>query len=185
MLIDGDDEFIGKYAFQVMNSAYQQKRDVWIAYSNYKTNLFIYGISRPYKSRHSHANGKKRVSGTFIGPIRTWRVKLVRSIPKEHHQMKNGKWLDSCYDDAIAHPLVELAGFERTAYIPEIFYEYNTFYGDNDDATQERVMHRLEIYAHILTIPVLDQLKSLAETKKDPVIEKELNADWKKKFKLL
>lgn len=24
MLMDGDDEFIGKYAFQIMNSAYQQ-----------------------------------------------------------------------------------------------------------------------------------------------------------------
>ena len=45
MLMDGDDQFIGKYAFQVMNSAYQQNKDLWMAYSNYKTNYYEYGRS--------------------------------------------------------------------------------------------------------------------------------------------
>lgn len=89
-----------------MNSAYQRKQDTWVAYSNYKTNYFIFGISQAYKSRLSHASGKNRLVGTFIGPIRTWRVKLVRSIPIENHKMKDGNWLDTVYDDALAHPLV-------------------------------------------------------------------------------
>lgn len=38
MLLDGDDELIGKYSFQLLNSAYQQNPDLWIVYSNYKNN---------------------------------------------------------------------------------------------------------------------------------------------------
>ncbi len=81
MLIDGDDEFIGRYAFQVMNSAYQQNKDIWIAYSNLKNNYYIPGLSRSYTSDQNHIKEGKRLSGSFIGPIRTWRVKLIYNIP--------------------------------------------------------------------------------------------------------
>ncbi len=40
VLIDGDDEFIGKHALQVINSAYQQNPNLWIVYSNCKTNYY-------------------------------------------------------------------------------------------------------------------------------------------------
>lgn len=54
MLIDGDDEFIGRYAFQTMNAAYQSGQDIWIAYANYKTNLYSLGLSKSYKSDDDH-----------------------------------------------------------------------------------------------------------------------------------
>lgn len=38
------------------------------------------------------------------------------------------------YDDSLAHPLIELARYQRTYYVPEILYEYNTNYGDNDNS---------------------------------------------------
>lgn len=38
VLLDGDDELIGKNSFQLLNSAYQQNSDLWIVYSNYKNN---------------------------------------------------------------------------------------------------------------------------------------------------
>lgn len=47
MLLDGDDELIGKYAFQVMNSIYQQNPQLWVVYSNYKANTYMYGRSLP------------------------------------------------------------------------------------------------------------------------------------------
>lgn len=46
-----------------------------------------------------------------------------------------GMWLDTVYDDAIQHCLVELSGLERLEYIPKILYEYNKFYGDNDNSS--------------------------------------------------
>lgn len=40
-----------------------------------------------------------------IGPIRSWRVKVIRSIPIAHHKTLYGYWLDVMYDDAFQHPL--------------------------------------------------------------------------------
>jgi hypothetical protein len=51
-----------------------------------------------------HKDGKRnRVSD--IGPIRTWRVKVVRNIPLSYHLMENGAWLDTVYDEAIQHSI--------------------------------------------------------------------------------
>ncbi len=50
--------------------------------------------------------------------------------------MQNGQWLDTGYDDALIHPLVELATLKRIAYVPEMMYEYNREYGANDDSNE-------------------------------------------------
>lgn len=105
MLMDGDDEFIGKYAFQVMNSAYQQQPDLFVAYSNYKTNYYGFGRSRGMSSEFDHAAGGRRSYISIFGPIRTWRTQVVYNIPLAHHKMQNGEWLDTVYDDALSHPL--------------------------------------------------------------------------------
>lgn len=47
--MDGDDQLIGKYAFQVMNAAYQKNSNLWVVYSNYKNNYYEFGISREMK----------------------------------------------------------------------------------------------------------------------------------------
>ncbi len=103
MLIDGDDQFIGKYAFQVINSAYQQKPDLWVVYSNYKTNYYGYGRSIGFTLETEHALNNKRLFVSAISPIRTWRVKLLYNIPIAHHKMADGKWLDTVYDDVMQY----------------------------------------------------------------------------------
>jgi hypothetical protein len=90
MLMDGDDEFVGKYAFHVMNAAYQQQQDIWVAYSNYKTNFYGYGRSRGMTSEYDHAAGNRRSYISFFGAIRTFRVKVIYNIPPIHHKMANG-----------------------------------------------------------------------------------------------
>lgn len=71
----------------------------------------------------------------MLGPIRTWKVKVLYHIPPAHHKLANGEWLDTVYDDAISHPLAELSTVKRMRYVPEVLYEYNMRYGDNDDST--------------------------------------------------
>lgn len=100
-----------------MNSAYQQNPDLWVAYSNYKTNYYEYGRSKRFYNDFNHANNGKRLYVSSIGPIRTWKVKLIYQIPPLHHKMINGEWLDTVYDDALQHPLLELSTVERVRYI--------------------------------------------------------------------
>jgi hypothetical protein len=100
-----------------MNAAYQHKPDLWVAYSNYKTNHYGYGRSAGFTFESEHAINGRRLFISTIGAIRTWRVKLLYHIPIFHHKMANGQWLDTVYDDAIQHPLLELATVERVKYI--------------------------------------------------------------------
>jgi hypothetical protein len=89
-----------------MNSAYQQQPNLWAVYSNYKTNYYDYGRSTLFTSENEHVLNNRRLFISSIGPIRTWRVKLLYNIPMAHHKMPNGKWLDTVYDDAIQHPIL-------------------------------------------------------------------------------
>lgn len=114
LLVDGDDELIGKQAFSMINNLYTKSRllneEKWIVYSNFKSNLYNYGTSQRLESMDLVVKDGKRIRKHVIGPIRTWRVELVQSIPLAYHQNKTGHWLDTLYDDAIQHSLIELSG---------------------------------------------------------------------------
>lgn len=58
------------------------------------------------------------MQGHYLGQLRTWKNKLVRSIPMQYHQTKSNNWLDTVYDDAIQHCLFELASVTRVMYVP-------------------------------------------------------------------
>ncbi len=56
-------------------------------------------------------------------------------------------------------------------------------YGGNDDMKGN---HRIQVYyEHIIKLPVLDQLKSLADTTIDKDVQAELNEGLNKKYKIL
>lgn len=157
-----------------MNSAYQQQPDLFFAYSNYKTNYYGFGRSRGLYSEFDHAANGRRAYMSVFGPIRTWKTKVVYNIPMAHHKMQDGEWLDTVYDDALSHPLFELASVKRSRYIPEILYDYNIRYGDNDDSTSAKIKHRGEAYKHVLSLPLLSQLENLDKTIMDAEIYAEL-----------
>lgn len=140
MLLDGDDEFIGRYAFQVINSQYQKKKS-WLVYSNYKSNFNEYGGSKNFIRFEQAVVNNKRQRRYFIGPVRTWKVKLIHAIPLKYHLNPKGIWLDTIYDEAIQFPLLELCRTnQRAVYIPEVLYEYNRLYSVvNDYIGQARV----------------------------------------------
>lgn len=103
--------------------------DRWIVYSTFKTNLYSYGSSQVLIKMENLVFNSSRKANHIIGPIRTWRVKLLYNIPLEYHQNSSGQWIDTVSDDAIQHSVVELAGLSRIKYIPEMLYEYNKWYG--------------------------------------------------------
>ena len=145
----------------VMNSGYQKNMNRWIVYSTFKSNLYTYGTSQDLVNMDYLLRNNKRKSNHFIGPIRTWRVKLLYNIPIQYHQNSSGHWIDTVYDDAMQHSIVELAGISRVKYIPEMLYEYNKLYGDNDDSTQEKKIHRRATYQWMLGLTPLNKLDSL------------------------
>ena len=91
--------------------------------------------------------------------------------------MSNGKWLDTVSDDAIQHPLLELATVKRVKYINEIMYEYNVKYGDNDDSSPQKVRYRKSVYAQLLKLKPLEPLESLNKAVKKAQVQSVLRAD--------
>ena len=118
VIVDGDDQLIGRYAFKLLNTFYQRYSHIWIAYTNFHASVYTPGTSRPIRSDDYLLGPEgKRLSRHYIGPIRSWKVNLIRRVPLEHHQFRNGTWFDTLYDDAIQHPLFELARHKRIKYI--------------------------------------------------------------------
>jgi hypothetical protein len=94
-------------------------------------------------------------------PLRTWRVKFIRSIPLVHHQHEYGGWLDTLYDESLQYVMLEMAGPSRFAYIPVITYEYNRNYGSNDDSSTEKILHRFGVLSYVHSLQMEVALTSL------------------------
>ena len=45
-----------------------------------------------------------------MGPLMSWKVKLMKKIPLEYHQYSDGRWIDIMYEDALQHAFYELSG---------------------------------------------------------------------------
>ena len=147
-----------------MNSAYVSDENTWVAFSGYVNMLFQNGRSYPFEDEHDLSTiHEKRRFGHFISPIRTWKVSLVRAIPKEHHEDFSGSWLETLYDDGIMYPLNELAGTERIKYINELNYFYNNLYTGGDGDTFLKRFSRFWFKIEILLRKPLEKLGSLEE----------------------
>ncbi len=57
--------------------------------------------------------------------LKTFRAGLFQKIKHEDFQDESGKWLPYARDLALMFPLLEMAGYDRTAFIPEPIYVYN------------------------------------------------------------
>jgi hypothetical protein len=72
-------------------NAYYQDPETWVAYSNYKSNFYGYGRSRKlnFESDYINSNGK-RLTISFLGAVRTWKVQLITQIPASYHKTNHG-----------------------------------------------------------------------------------------------
>ena len=105
------------------------------------------------------AGGRRRFH--FIAPLTTWRVKLIRSIPLKYHQLENGAWLNTLYDDALQFAFRELATVSRIKYIPYITYGYNTGYGSNDNSDMEKIKDRISVFEYVIYKDSLHKLNDI------------------------
>lgn len=89
--IDGDDEFMGKQTFKIINYYFLKKKK-WAIWSKSMTNFYKYGPSQPYKYQSqimTHSTGK-RLRTHLVGALRCYYVSLLRRIKLEDHQTDDG-----------------------------------------------------------------------------------------------
>lgn len=144
-----------------MNAGYQKHPEAWVVYTNFKSSDYGYGVGfhRPNESEYIGCDG--RVNAHYLTPLRTWKVKFIRSIPLVHHQLEYGGWYDTLYDEGLQYVMLELAGPSRFFYIPVINYEYNRSYGSNDDSSKEKLLHRFAVLSYVHSFKMEKPLNSL------------------------
>jgi hypothetical protein len=138
MIIDGDDELIGKYVFKLINAAYHQLQSLAI-YTNHiqskREILLDIGISRPYSASVKTQNSY-RYERHYYSHLRSTWVDLFLLVKKDAFKDKNGQWFTNAVDNAIFYPIFEMSCGE-VEYLNEITYKYNTYTGNNVDNMEE------------------------------------------------
>lgn len=129
IILDGDDEIVGKQVFKLFNAIYQAQ-GMWVVYTNFMTERGSVGYSRQYSDRVKE-NHSYRQSGFMISHLRSFYTKLFSYIKDEDLKDDNGDWVKAGNDVAMYIPIMEMSG-KKVNYIPELTYLYNPNTGLNN-----------------------------------------------------
>ena len=134
VLVDGDDELLGRNAFKVFSHLYQ-KNNADVVYSNHlqfytHTRQVYRGWSMSYSDDEKRSNRYRDVPQR-IAHLRSFKASLFLKIKEEDMKDKNGEWFTSTYDEVICLPILEMS-CGKIVYVDEFFYLYNFGIGTND-----------------------------------------------------
>lgn len=105
MIIDGDDQLIGQYVFQLINIQFS-KEPLWVMHSFYKDDRFQEGFNLPSTSDYIYNFLGRRKWIFFFSPLRSLLVKLIRKLPTREHMMPLGNAIfDTMCDAAVQYGL--------------------------------------------------------------------------------
>ncbi len=148
--LDADDWFYDNHSLKIVKSYYSENPNLllthgsWIAYPNPN----IQTNNGSYKPEDFQNNGIRNLSlGNWrASHTKTMKYVLFRNIKESDLKDSNGKWLKSAYDTSFFFPALEMAGFNRIQYIPEITYVYNRETQYNDDKVNTSLQEQCTIY---------------------------------------
>jgi hypothetical protein len=129
MIVDGDDELLGRQVLKVFNAVFQEKK-LWFVYSNFLTVTGAIGFSRPFPTNTIKGNSYR--SYPFVtSHLRAFYTKLFLNIKEEDLKDGRGEYFKAANDVAICLPILEQS-HERVGYLPEMTYYYNSNTGLNN-----------------------------------------------------
>lgn len=115
MVVDGDDELIGRQVLKLLNVIYQ-KTGAWVVYSNFITEEGKLGYSRPYPKRIIEGNLYRRYP--FVAShLRSAYTSLLRAIKEEDLKDESGIYFSAANDVSFMLPCLEMA-HRRVVYVP-------------------------------------------------------------------
>ncbi len=141
--LDADDWFSTNKALEIVKGYYDKKPELLVTHGSWQpcpkgsanTN------NAPY-TRHDFIKGIRDLSmGAWRGShLRTMKYKVYKHIDQDREfKWSDGRWLESSYDLSLMYPALEMAGFNRVQFIPEILYIYNRETRYNDDKINGRL----------------------------------------------
>jgi hypothetical protein len=118
--LDGDDELAHDEVLWHVWEAYHSIDDLWLTYGQ-----FMFGVDGKRGHCAPYQKGENlRTSPWRASHLRTFRAGLFKRIRPESLQ-RDGQWIPQCRDLVLMFPMIEMAGLERTLFIPEILVIYH------------------------------------------------------------
>ena len=77
MLVDGDDELIGRYVFKLINFRYLMRNN-WVVYTNAIDSSLHYGDSKPVNK--NFFSSQSRNNKYVMGQLKTFYIDLFKKI---------------------------------------------------------------------------------------------------------
>lgn len=133
VILDGDDELIGRNVFKLFNAKYQKSRAGYIYTNFYQYNIdrpLDYGFCRDY-TLDEKENMKFRTAVVKNSHTRSFKTALFRKVDKSNFQDKKGEFYKMTADLATALAVMEKA-CGRVYFVNEVNYLYNYITGNND-----------------------------------------------------
>lgn len=130
-VLDGDDYLVGSGALGIVSDLYD-RTGCLVSYGQYEDDSGAVGHCQSYR-RENFEN--LRSHGFLSSHLKTFRyslyVEVMRQDPLcERYRREDGGFLDMAWDVALMTPLLEVAGFDRVAFNPEVVYHYTQHDGN-------------------------------------------------------
>lgn len=145
--LDADDWFAHDRVFNVVNNAYAEDKELLLTYGSWM-DYPVPGELQPNNSKEYTRQefGNLRFSFFKGTHLRTMKYKIWKNIKPDALQNANGEYYKTACDVARMFPALEMAGFDRIKFIPEVLYIYNRETAFNDDKCKgDQARNHLEI----------------------------------------
>ncbi|PPL03153.1 glycosyltransferase family A protein [Parapedobacter indicus] len=124
-LLDADDKLAHKYVLTILDGLYKNP-SLLVTFGSMK---YLNCLGN-YGSKYSPEEFNNiRHSPWRAVPLRTFRYKVFKEYIRQDPELNllrnsDGQIIKMPYDRALFYPLLELAGYENTKFIPSVMYEY-------------------------------------------------------------
>lgn len=132
LFVDADDWLMHRKVLDILKTYYDTNPDLlvtygsWISYPNPLTITNCYAYSRS-----DFEKGIRKVNWR-ASHLRTMKYKVWKNIKDNDLRGPDGEYYRVTWDLAFMWPSIEMAGFERIKFIPELLYCYNEETPHND-----------------------------------------------------
>lgn len=159
--LDADDWFATDKSLEIVMGYYNKNSELLVTHGSWKAYPDKYRKTNnaPY-SKFDFKKGIRDLSmGAWRGShLRTIKYKVYKHINQDKEfKWPSGKWLESSYDLSLMYPVLEMSGFDRVQFIPDILYIYNRETQYNDDKINGKLQSKCAEY--LIRLPRYKELK--------------------------
>ena len=133
--LDGDDWLACPDALTRIDRFYNE-HDCWVMYGQFQCASGVHGSSQPFASPREIQQQREYFRTSHIRTFRAGLFHAISAQDPDYRCLKDdeGEWLQYSADRALMFPLIEMAGFDRVRFNPDILYIYN----DGDPLSRHR-----------------------------------------------